>query len=114
MFDKVVSKEYFILKYNLETYKTQEICDNAVGTCLPVLKFVPNWFATNKMLEKSDGVVFHNYIIDLDDIDSDIVHYIDLVWVLLLQILIIFNLMIAILRKMILILLPLLDLAIGV
>ena len=84
MCDKVVSKEYFILKYNLKTCKTQEMCDNAVDNCLSVLKFDLNWFATNKMFEKLDGVVFHNYIIDLDDIDPDIVHYIDLVWVLLL------------------------------
>ena len=32
--------------------KTQEMCDKATDACLPALKFVPNWFVTNKMLEK--------------------------------------------------------------
>ena len=31
--------------------KTQEMCDKATDACLPALKFVPNWFVTNKMLE---------------------------------------------------------------
>ena len=39
------------------------------------LTFDPEWFATNKMLEKSDDVVFYNDDIDLDDIDSDSVTF---------------------------------------
>ena len=46
------------------------MCDKAVDTCLLVLKFVPDWFVTNKMLEKND-VVFSTNDIDVD-IDSNI------------------------------------------
>ena len=51
MCDKVVTKEHFLLKYYLDRYQTQEICDEAVDACLPALKFVPDLFVTNKMLE---------------------------------------------------------------
>ena len=46
------------------------MCNKAVDTCLLVLKFVPDWFVTNKMLEKND-VVFSTNDIDVD-IDSNI------------------------------------------
>ena len=58
MYDKVVFKEPFMLKYCLDRYKTQKICDKAV-VFLPTLKFVSDWFVTNKMLEKS-YVAFSN------------------------------------------------------
>ena len=35
----------------LINFKTQEMCDKATDAYLPALKFVPNWFVTNKMLE---------------------------------------------------------------
>ena len=75
MCDKVVSEEPFMLRYCLNSYKTQEMCTKAVNACLLALKFFPDWFVTNKMLEKRDNVVFFNGDIDLDDIDSDIVTF---------------------------------------
>ena len=51
----------------------QEMCGKAVDVCLSVSKFVPDWFATSKMLEILDNVVFSNDYIDLDHIDSDII-----------------------------------------
>ena len=75
MCDKVVSKEPFMLKCCLDRYETQELCDKAVDAYLPPLKFVPDWFVTNKMLGKHENVVFSNDDIDLDDIDSDVVTY---------------------------------------
>ena len=54
-----------MLKYSLKRYKTQEMCDEAIDTSLLALKFVPDWFVTNKMLEKLD-VVFSNDDMDLD------------------------------------------------
>ena len=45
MCDKVVSKESFMLKYCLNRYNTQK-------TCHKVVRFVPDWFVTNKMLQK--------------------------------------------------------------
>ena len=49
-----------MLKYSLGRYKTQELCDKAVDAFLPALKFVPDCFVTNKMLEKLDVAVFSN------------------------------------------------------
>ena len=53
MWDKLVSKESFMLKSCLYKHKTEDICDKAVDACLPALKFVPDWFVTNNMLEKT-------------------------------------------------------------
>ena len=36
------------------------MCDKAVDDFLPALKFVPDWFVTNKMLEKLDDTLFAN------------------------------------------------------
>ena len=41
-----------MLKYCLNRYKTQEMCNEAVDDFLPTLKFVPDWFFTNKMITK--------------------------------------------------------------
>ena len=100
MCDKVVSKEPFMLKYCLDRHKTQEMCDKAVGVCLPALKPVPDWFIMNKMLEKHDNVAFTNDDIDFDDIV--IANGIGLV-----------ILMMIILMKMILLISFLLDLLLG-
>ena len=47
---KVVFKKPFMLKDCLNRCNTREMCDKAVDVCLPVLKFVPNGFVSNKML----------------------------------------------------------------
>ena len=73
MCNKVTSEEPFILNYCLGRYKTRDMCGKAVDACLPTLKFVPDWFITNKILEKVDNLVFCNDDIDFDDIDPDIV-----------------------------------------
>ena len=39
----------FMLKYCIDRYKTQEMCDKAVDDFLPTLKFVTDWFHTNKI-----------------------------------------------------------------
>ena len=52
MSDKVVSEDPFMLKYCSDRYKSQEICDKAVDSCLLALKFVPDWFVTNNRIEK--------------------------------------------------------------
>ena len=72
MCKKAVFKEPFMLKYCLDIYKTQEVCKKAVDACLPLLKFVPGWFVTKKMLKNPDNVISFN-----DDIvfvlgDSDV------------------------------------------
>ena len=48
MCDKVVSEDPFILKCCLDRYKTQEICNKAADAFLPTLKFIHDWFVTNK------------------------------------------------------------------
>ena len=34
------------------------MCSKAVDACIPELKLVPDWFGTNKILDKFDDVVF--------------------------------------------------------
>ena len=56
---KVVFEKPFMLKYYLNRCNTQEMCDKAVDVCLPVLKFVPNLFVSNKMLENLNNYVLY-------------------------------------------------------
>ena len=51
------------------------MCDKAVDACLPALKFVTDWFITNRILEKLDNVIFSNYDKDIDDVNSDIIAF---------------------------------------
>ena len=59
-----------MLKYCLGRYKTQGMCYKAVYTCLQALKFVADWFATDKMPKKLDDV-FSNDDITFVNTDSD-------------------------------------------
>ena len=72
--DKVCEKP-FKLKYCPDRYKNQKMCDNAVNTYLLALKFVPDWFATSKMIEKLNTAVFYNVYIVFGDLESDLLHY---------------------------------------
>ena len=49
------------------------MCGEAVHACLPALKFVPDWFVLNKMLEKLRSASFSNSDIDLNKINSDVI-----------------------------------------
>ena len=56
--------------------KTQRICDEAVADCLAALKFIPDWFVTNKILEKLDNSLHANDDILLFNKDFDKVFFI--------------------------------------
>ena len=56
-------------------YKTQEMWDKAIGFNLIILKFVSDWFVTNKMLEKLDDYLFCNDDIFFHDADSNIITF---------------------------------------
>ena len=90
-YDKVVSKEPFILKYCLDR------CDKAVDAFLPTLKIVLDWFVTNKTLEKLDDAIFSNYDIVFVNEGSDNVI---LTMVLILHTLVILTLMMITLMMM--------------
>ena len=51
------------------------MCNKAVDAFLLTLKFYPDWFNTNKILEKINNLLFSNDDVDLGDIDSDIVTF---------------------------------------
>ena len=64
-----------MLVYCPNRYKIQRMCDEAVDACLAALKFIPDWFAANKMLEKLDNtlhtkndILFYNE--DFDKVTS--------------------------------------------
>ena len=53
-----------MLRYCHDKYKTQNVCDNAVYSCLLALENVTDWFATSKMIKKLDSVIFcDDYIV---------------------------------------------------
>ena len=51
-----------MLKYCPDRYKTPKVCREAVDDCVSALKFVPNWFATDKMIKKLHEALFANNI----------------------------------------------------
>ena len=58
--DKVVSEDPFTLKYCPDKCKMQVMHDKAFDSCFVSSKFVPDWFVTNKMIEKLDSVIFYD------------------------------------------------------
>ena len=75
-----------MLEICFDNCKSQEMCDRTLDACLSSLKFLPDWFVTNKMLkdfdntvflkdeiaiviEDSDSVTFFSYIMDLVNLD---------------------------------------------
>ena len=58
--DKVVSKNPFMVKYCLDRYNTQEMCDKTVDSFLPTLKFVPDWFVISNIIKKLKDTTFSN------------------------------------------------------
>ena len=56
--DKTFSEDSFTLKYCLDEYKTQGICDKAVDNVLPTLRFVTGWFTISKVIENLYTVLF--------------------------------------------------------
>ena len=62
-----------MLVYCPNKYKTQKICDEAVDECLRAVKFVPDWFVTNKKIKKLLTALYADYNIfyfkeDLGDV----------------------------------------------
>ena len=47
---KLFPKNVFMLNYCLNSYKILEMWNIAADAFLPTLKFVHDWFVTNKML----------------------------------------------------------------
>ena len=71
MWDRTIPKDYFMLVYCPDEHKTQKTSDGAVDVCLVVLKLIPDWFFTSKMLEKldnalhtDDNILFYNEVFD--------------------------------------------------
>lgn len=75
MFEKAVSKEPFMLKQYLGKHNSQEMCGKAIDPCLLLLKFAPDLFVRNKMLQDLDDVVSFKDDIFLVNADSDNVSF---------------------------------------
>ena len=43
------SRNFVFQTFHADQYKTQDVSDKVVDTCLSSLKFVPDWFDTNKI-----------------------------------------------------------------
>ena len=46
---------------------TQKICDKVVDSRLLALRFVADWFATGRIIEKLDSAVFSNNYVPFGD-----------------------------------------------
>ena len=56
MCDRIISDDSFSIRYVLDQYKTQQMCDKATDDCLAALKFVPDWFVASKMIKIDGGI----------------------------------------------------------
>ena len=65
--DWVFSEDHFMLQYCPDRHKTQKMCRKAVDSCLSGLKFVPDWFVTDKMIKKLYETLFANIILFCED-----------------------------------------------
>ena len=48
----IIFEDPFSIRYVLDQYKTQHMCDKAVDDSPAALKLVPDWFVTSKMIKK--------------------------------------------------------------
>ena len=76
MCEKVISENPVLIVYWPDKYKTQRTCDEAVDDCLAALRFIPDCFFTNKMLEKFDSALHTNDDILFYNDDFDKVKFI--------------------------------------
>ena len=60
-----------MLKHYLNKYKSQEMYKEIVNAFLPLLKFVPDWFVSNKMPRNRGNAVSLNDDIVFVNADSD-------------------------------------------
>ena len=58
MCERINSEIPFSLRYILDQYKTQTICNKAVDDCLAALKLAPDWFVTRKTIKKLFTVLY--------------------------------------------------------
>ena len=90
------------------------MCNKAVDDFLTGLKFVPDWFATSKMIKKLVTALYADTNILYFNEDSDNAVFSCNKWVFLVLILIISTLLIPIMMKMIQKLLFILDFWLGI
>ena len=51
MYSSIISEDRFSIRYVLDEYEAQRMCDKAVDYCLASLIFVPDCFGTSKMIK---------------------------------------------------------------
>ena len=52
MCNSIICADPFSIRYVPDQYKTHQMRDKAVDSCLAALKFVPDWFVGSKMIKK--------------------------------------------------------------
>ena len=80
IFEKVICKESFTLKYFLSKYKSQEICSKVVNAYPPLLIFVPYFCFTNEVVKDLDNALSFNDNIVFVNADSDNVTFLVMIW----------------------------------
>ena len=70
MCDRVVSEDPFLNVYCSDNYITQKMCDEAVDDSLAVLKVIPDWFITNKIIKKPFTALYADENIFCFNVDS--------------------------------------------
>ena len=82
-----------MITYYLDRYKTQVMRDKAFDDFLPALKFVPDWFATSKMIKKLHNDLFEEGdIIFFDEDSSNVTFFSDEMVFLVFLVFLIINL----------------------
>ena len=53
MWDKEINRCFALFGSIPDQYKTQKMCDRATDDLLAILKLIPDWFVTSKMIKKT-------------------------------------------------------------
>ena len=53
MCNSIICEDPFSIRYVPDEYKTHQMCDKAVDSCLAALKFLSDWFVGSKVIKKT-------------------------------------------------------------
>ena len=87
MYDRIVFEDFFLIVYWSDQYNFQIMCNIAAGYSVVVLKLIPNWFGTSKMIKKVFTALYMDKSVLYFNEDSSNVAFFVIKWVFLKEIL---------------------------
>ena len=87
MYDRIVFEDLFLIVYWSDQYNFQIMCSIVAGYSVAVLKLIPSWFGTSKMIKKVFTAFYMDKSVLYFNEDSSNVAFFVIKWVFLKEIL---------------------------